>query len=150
MIDDNLFLKDIYELNLNKYKEDVEEITDQSRQEAKMENTLNKLQQTWVDIIFEFKEHKGTGMHMIGLGADEFDMLENDQVSVTAMTSSRYLATFEEKIYYWQKSLAAINEVVVTCGEVQRTWSFLESLFIHSEEVKKELPNESVKFISID
>lgn len=150
MIDDNLFLKDIYELNLNKYKEDVEEITDQSRQEAKMENTLNKLQQTWVDIIFEFKEHKGTGMHMIGLGADEFDMLENDQVSVTAMTSSRYLATFEEKIYYWQKSLAAINEVVVTCGEVQRTWSFLESLFIHSEEVKKELPNESVKFITID
>jgi dynein heavy chain len=40
--------------------------------------------------------------------------------------------------------------VVVTCGEVQRSWSFLESLFIHSEEVKKELPNESVKFISID
>lgn len=66
------------------------------------------------------------------------------------MTSSRYLATFEEKVNYWQKSLAAINEVVVTCGEVQRSWSFLESLFIHSEEVKKELPNESVKFVGID
>lgn len=66
------------------------------------------------------------------------------------MTSSRYLATFEEKIYYWQKGLAAINEVVVTAGEVQRSWSFLESLFIHSEEVKKELPAESQKFIGID
>jgi dynein heavy chain len=51
---------------------------------------------------------------------------------------------------YWQKGLASINEVVVTCGEVQRTWSFLESLFIHSEEVKKELPAESQKFIGID
>jgi len=150
VIDDKLFLKDIYDLNLGKYKEDVEEITDQSRQEAKMEKTLAKLQETWVDILFEFREHKGSGMHMIALGGDEFDLLENDQVSVTAMTSSRYLATFEEKIYYWQKSLAAINEVVVTCGEVQRSWSFLESLFIHSEEVKKELPNESVKFVSID
>jgi dynein heavy chain len=33
---------------------------------------------------------------------------------------------------------------------VFRTWSFLEGLFIHSEEVKKELPKESIKFIEID
>jgi dynein heavy chain len=100
-IDANLFLRDIYDLNLGKYKEDVEEITDQSRQEAKMEKTLGILQERWVDVVFEFKEHKGTGMHMIGLGGDEFDLLENDQVSVQAMTASRYLATFEEKINYW-------------------------------------------------
>ena len=149
-IDANLYLQHIYDLNLNKYKEDVEEITDQARQEAKMEKTLNMLQERWVDVKFEFRAHKDSGVHMIGLDADDFDLLENDQVAVTAMTSSRYLSTFEEKINYWQKSLAAINEVVVTCGEVQRSWSFLESLFIHSEEVKKELPNESIKFITID
>ena len=34
--------------------------------------------------------------------------------------------------------------------EVQKTWSFLETLFIGSEEVKKELPNESEQFIGID
>jgi len=33
---------------------------------------------------------------------------------------------------------------------VYRTWTFLEGLFIHSEEVKKELPKESIKFIEID
>ena len=66
------------------------------------------------------------------------------------MFSSRYLATFEDKIVKWQKSLAAISEIVVVIGEVQRSWSFLENLFIHSEEVKKELPNESIKFIEID
>jgi hypothetical protein len=66
-----------------------------------MEKTLAILQERWVDIIFEFREHKGSGMHMIGLDGDNFDLLENDQVSVTAMTSSRYLATFEEKITYW-------------------------------------------------
>ena len=66
------------------------------------------------------------------------------------MFSSRYLSTFEEKITYWNKALGAISEIVVTAGEVQRSWSFLENLFIHSEEVKKELPKESVKFVSID
>lgn len=34
--------------------------------------------------------------------------------------------------------------------EVQRSWTFLENLFIYSEEVKKELPKESQKFIGID
>jgi dynein heavy chain len=35
-------------------------------------------------------------------------------------------------------------------SEVQRSWSFLENLFIHSEEVKKELPKEADKFVGID
>jgi hypothetical protein len=30
-IDDNLLLRDIYNLNLGKYQEDVEEITDQAK-----------------------------------------------------------------------------------------------------------------------
>lgn len=34
--------------------------------------------------------------------------------------------------------------------DVQKNWSFLENLFIGSEEVKKELPVESEKFVDID
>ena len=43
---EKLSLKDIFALNLNKYQEDVEEIADQAKQEAKMEKTLKKLQET--------------------------------------------------------------------------------------------------------
>jgi len=66
------------------------------------------------------------------------------------MFSSRYLGTFEEQCVYWQKSLASVAEVVQLLAEVQRSWSFLENLFIHSEEVRKELPKESEKFVEID
>ena len=149
-IDDNLLLKDIYDLNLGKYQEDVEEITDQAKQEAKMEKTLAKIEVIWKDVEFEFTPHKDSGVQMIRLSEENFDILEENQVNVTAMFSSRYLATFEEKITYWQKSLAAISEIIIIIGEVQRTWSFLENLFIHSEEVKKELPQESIKFVTID
>jgi dynein heavy chain len=61
-IDDNLLLENIYNLNLGKYQEDVEEITDQARQEAKMEKTLEKLQETWKDVTFEFSPHKDSGV----------------------------------------------------------------------------------------
>jgi len=149
-VDDKLLLKDVFELNLGKYKEDVEEITDQARQEAKMEKTLKKLDETWKDICFEFTKHKDTDIKLLKINEDDFDMLEENQVSVNAMFSSRYLSTFEEQCVYWQKSLAAISEVVQLLGEVQRSWSFLENLFIHSEEVKKELPKESERFVGID
>ena len=66
------------------------------------------------------------------------------------MFSSRFLSTFEKECNYWQKHLAGVSEVVQMLQEVQRSWTFLENLFIHSEEVKKELPKESEKFVGID
>jgi dynein heavy chain len=62
VIDDNLLLENIYQLELHKYQEDVEEITDQARQEAKMEKTLGKLDELWKDIEFDFSPHKETGV----------------------------------------------------------------------------------------
>jgi dynein heavy chain len=53
-VDDKLVLQDVYNLNLQDYKEDVEEITDQAKQEAKMEKTLAKLEEIWKDIKFDF------------------------------------------------------------------------------------------------
>lgn len=115
-----------------------------------MEKTLAKLDGTWNDIEFEFSPHKDSGVQMIRLNEDNFDLLENDQQSVNGMFASRYLATFEDRITFWNKALGAIGEIVILVGEVQRQWSFLENLFIHSDEVKKELPKESEKFIGID
>ena len=105
-IDDKLLLQFIYDLNLGKYQEDVEEIADQAKQEARMEKTLERLESTWKDITFIFNAHKDSGYYLIKLDEDNFDILENDQTAVSAMFSSRYLATFEERINYWNKSLA--------------------------------------------
>ena len=149
-VDDKLTLRDVFNLNLTKYVEVVEEITDQARQEAKMEKTLNKLDETWKDVEFELDQHKKTDIFLLKLSEENFEMLEENQVAVNAMFSSRFLSTFENKCIYWQKSLASIAEVVQLLAEVQRSWSFLENLFIHSEEVKKELPKESEQFVDID
>lgn len=143
VIDENLRLSDIYDLDLGKIAEDVEEITDQANQEANMEKNLNNIEEFWVDIKFDFQQHKGSDVQMLKLNEENFEILEENQTQVNAMFSSRYLATFEDRCIKWQKSLASISEVVMLCGEVQRNWSFLEQLFIHSAEVKKELPKES-------
>lgn len=33
---------------------------------------------------------------------------------------------------------------------MQRNWAYLENLFLHSDEVKKELPEQSKQFVTID
>ena len=35
-------------------------------------------------------------------------------------------------------------------AEVQRTWSYLESIFIGSEDIRKQLPEDSTRFDKID
>lgn len=101
VVDNKLLLRDVYNLNLNKYQEDVEEITDQARQEAKMEKTLAKLNEVWKDVKFVFETHKGSDVQMFRLSEENFEMLEENQQQVNAMFSSRYLSTFEEQCNRW-------------------------------------------------
>jgi dynein heavy chain len=149
-IDDKLTLRDVFNLNLNQQVETVEEITDQAKQEARMEKTLNRLEELYATVEFEIQQHKNTDVSLLKMNEDDFEQLEENQVAVNAMFSSRFLVTFEDRCNYWQKSLAGIAEVYQILSEVQRSWSFLENLFIHSEEVKKELPAETEKFVGID
>jgi len=66
-----------------------------------MEKSLVKLEETWKDIVFEFSKHKNTDVNLIKLSEENFEMLEENQVAVTAMFSSRYLSTFEDRCVYW-------------------------------------------------
>lgn len=149
-VDDKLTLRDVFNLNLSQQSENVEEITDQAKQEARMEKTLNKLEEIYSLVEFELQQHKQTDVYMLKMKEEDFEALEENQVAVNAMFSSRFLSTFEDQCNYWQKSLAGVAEVYQILTEVQRSWSFLENLFIHSEEVKKELPKESEQFVGID
>jgi dynein heavy chain len=94
-INDKLLLKFIYDLDLGKYQEDVEEIADQAKQEAKMEKTLARLETEWNPRMFDFTPHKDSGYYLIKLSEEDVEALENDVTAVSAMFSSRYLATFE-------------------------------------------------------
>lgn len=53
------------------------------------------------------------------------------------MLLSKFVAFFEAEFEKWKQNLGSVYDVVQLLSEVQKTWSFLENLFIHSEEVKK-------------
>lgn len=69
---------------------------------------------------------------------------------VQGMMANRYMATFRDAVIGWNRKLMAVADVVSLLAEIQRTWAYLESLFIASEEVKRELPEATKRFAAID
>jgi dynein heavy chain len=149
-VDEHLLLRDMWNMDMHRFQSDVEDIAEQAKQEAKMESTLHTLALTWSEVEFEFESHRGSDVLLMKLKEEHVETLEENQVQVQNMFASRFLATFETEVVSWQRALSQVADTSILLAEVLRMWVFLENLFIHSEEVKKELPEESERFLDID
>jgi dynein heavy chain len=143
-------LLDLTNLHLDEFEDDVGEIVNRAQKEEKMEQALEKIGTVWKTLEFQFVQHKSTDIMMLKLSEEDFETLEDHQLQVQNMMGSRYLATFEKQVTTWQKNLSSVADVVQIMAEIQRTWAYLETLFIGSEEVKKELPEDAAMFANID
>ena len=153
-VNSDMVLGDVLSLNLYKISNDVEEICDQAIKEEKIEQTLAQMEERWSKIIFTMNPYKKQDsdeeIPLLGIGEEDFESLENDQLVIQGTLASRFVAQFRDEVTKWQKVLFNVNEVFLMISEIQRTWSYLEPLFIHSEEVKRELPEDTARFASID
>lgn len=149
-IDETLELQTIWDLKLYEFKEGIEEVTDQAKQEQKMEKNIQKIIAKWSEVQFELVQHKNTDLFTLKMVEENFEQLEEHQLLVNNMLLSKFIGFFEKDVEKWKQDLGSLYDVIGLLTDVQKTWSFLENLFIHSEEVKKELPNESEQFVEID
>jgi hypothetical protein len=81
---------------------------------------------------------KDTDEPLLKLGEEDVEALETDQLTVQGMLAHRFVKQFLEEVSNWQQALSNVSDVFLLFGEIQRTWSYLEPLFIHSEEVKRQ------------
>lgn len=113
---------------------------------------MNKIESIWSGIEFEQQELelKDGTVKMLKVNDENLEILDEHQLLIQGISSNKFLAYYEERVLKWQKGLANVNETIRLLSEVQKTWSFLINLFIYSQEVIKELPEDSKKFIGID
>ncbi|KAH7469345.1 Dynein alpha chain, flagellar outer arm [Phytophthora ramorum] len=149
--DDNPSIKfaDILALNLHEFQRDVEEITDRAQKEAKQESTLYELENRWSNICLTMTPYKETTVPLLHMAEDDVEMLESDQLLIQGMASGRN-SFFQEQTQLWRSKLMLVSETVGALLDIQRSWSYLEPLFMQSEEVKRELPDEAARFEDVD
>lgn len=81
---------------------------------------------------------------------DLFAALEDNIVTLSTMKASKYYVVFEKQINYWEQSLSLVSEMVEIMLQVQRNWMYLENIFIGSEDIRKQLPQESIMFDNVN
>lgn len=68
------------------------------------------------------------------------ETLEDNQVQLQNLMSSKYVAHFLDEVSSWQNRLSVADAVISIWFEVQRTWTHLESIFIDSEDIRSQMP----------
>jgi dynein heavy chain len=66
------------------------------------------------------------------------------------MLASKFIGYFLKVVSEWQLKLLNADAVISIWFEVQRVWIHLESIFIGSEDIRNQLPEDSKRFEKID
>ncbi|XP_034940720.1 dynein beta chain, ciliary [Chelonus insularis] len=150
VMDESTTLADLLELNLHDCEEEVKNIVDKAVKEMSMEKYLRELNSTWSTMEFEREVHQRTGATLLKASEELIETLEENQVQLQNLITSKFIAHFLEEVSCWQKKLSIADQVTTIWFEVQRTWMHLESIFLSSEDIRKQLPVDAERFDRID
>lgn len=149
-MDHDTTLSDLLALNLHQCEDEVKTIVDKAVKEMSMEKILRDLNTTWSAMEFDHETHGRTGCNLLKASEELIETLEDNQVVLQNLITSKFIAHFLEEVSAWQKKLMIADQVITVWFEVQRTWTHLESIFMSSEDIRKQLPVDSDRFDRID
>jgi dynein heavy chain len=142
--------QDLLSLQLHKFEDDVKGIVDRATKELSMEKVLNDLSKTWSTMELVYEMHEASKTKLLKVQEELVEVLEDNQVMLQNMMSSKYVAHFETQIAKWQTTLGFVDSIISLWKEVQQTWSHLENIFKGSEDIRTQLPEDSKRFDAID
>eukprot|EP00736_Rhodelphis_marinus_P013382 Rmarinus@m.14828 len=147
---DDFTLEKVFSLGLDGHAEFIGTLSTSAAKELAIEEALDGIKQTWNDIDLDIVPYKDKGHYKLRSADDIFQALEDNQVTLSSMKASRFYLAFESSVNYWEKALSQISEVVEMIIQVQRQWMYLENIFQGSEDIRKQLPQESSLFDQVN
>ena len=133
-------------LNLHDYEDEVQNIVDKACKELAMEKLISELNSQWNLMMFTKETHSRTGCCLLRANEEMMELLEENQVQLQNMMTSKFVGHFLKEISEWQRVLGVIDIVTTLLMDTQRTWCHLESIFIGSDDIRQQLPGESELF----
>ncbi|KAI8904300.1 dynein heavy chain and region D6 of dynein motor-domain-containing protein [Gorgonomyces haynaldii] len=144
-------LDKILDLGLDQHAEFISGLSAAATKELSIEQGIKAIETAWetmdIDIV-SYKEERG--YNKIRSTEALFELLEDNQVTLSAMKASKFFAAFEAQVEKWEHQLSHIVEVIDLLLMVQRQWMYLENIFIGTEDIRKQLPKESASFDQIN
>eukprot|EP00762_Andalucia_godoyi_P004499 ANDGO_05184.mRNA.1 Dynein-1-beta heavy chain len=142
-------LEKVMELGLDQFGEAISSLSTSAAKELSIEQALQKIESTWGELAFDVSPYR-KDYFLLKISEDLFTTLEDNQVALGSMKASRFVVAFEQHVNYWERTLSLISEGIDMLLQVQRQWMYLENIFGGSEDIRKQLPNETALFDAVN
>jgi dynein heavy chain len=153
-IDQNTFtLGKLFEMDLGKYIDLVNDICNAASKELAIESGLDKIKAIWETLTLElFPYMKGDipRGHILKGTDDVILAIDENMTALQAMAGSKFVIPFLEDVKIWEKKLSTISECCDIWLIVQRKWQYLEGIFVGSDDIRMQLPEAAKAFDKID
>ncbi|GMH41208.1 hypothetical protein BSKO_09118 [Bryopsis sp. KO-2023] len=144
---DDFTLDSVVQLRLDRHAEFIAELSTNATKELAIELSIQQISATWSELDLDMAEYKQT--FKLRSTEDVFAALEDNSVTLSTMKASKFFIVFEKEITYWEQTLSLVSEMIEIILQVQRNWMYLENIFIGSEDIRKQLPQESIMFDAV-
>lgn len=139
-------LSDLLNLGLHEHEEEVKSTVERAIKEMQMEKVINDISGLWVNMQLEYELHERSGLRLMRASENLIEVLEENQMQLQNMATSKYVAHFENDIKLWLNNLSNVDYIITTWSEVQRKWTYLESIFLGSDDIRMQLPQDVERF----
>lgn len=146
-------LNAMFAMHLERYTDAIAKICNAAVKELTIETEISKLAAVWRDQRFElFKFMKGNvDRGWVLRAVDDVNVLLEDMgLNLQSMMASPFVRPFIDEVRKWEQRLSLIAECLDVWLVVQRKWMYLESIFVGSDDIRLQLPEEAKRFDNID
>jgi dynein heavy chain len=99
---------------------------------------------------FHVEKHPRTNISLVSIDDEILVALDEHQTQLQTLLSSKFISHFIDHVVIWKSRMSTADMVLQLLTDVQRTWSNLEAIFIGTDDIRIQLPQETAAFDKID
>ncbi|KAJ3357634.1 Dynein heavy chain 6, axonemal, partial [Kappamyces sp. JEL0680] len=148
--DETFTLGNLIENHVFDFKEEIGLISSQAGSESALDEMLTRIIRLWNDsefIVSPYRDSKD--IFILGTVEDIQSLLEDSQVTIATIKSSRFIGPIKGEVERWDKMLNLFAETLDAWLICQRNWLYLESIF-SAPDIQRQLPDEAKMFAQVD
>ncbi|XP_063775070.1 dynein axonemal heavy chain 14 isoform X3 [Pseudophryne corroboree] len=149
--DKNFTLGSLLELRIFQHKDKITDISTTATNEATLQGMLDKVVSLWNKTNFKLTAHQSelSEILLIASAEDITAQLEESQVTLSTVKSSRYCQPIKNIVDEWDRKLSLFARTMEEWMRCQRNWLYLEQIFLASD-IQRQLPAEAKLFSQVD
>ncbi|KAG7460463.1 dynein heavy chain 11, axonemal-like isoform X1, partial [Solea senegalensis] len=149
-VTDTTTLEDLLALQLHLFEDEVRNIVDKAVKEVAIEKVVTEISERWASMELSYEDHYHTSVPLLKCDEELIETLEDHQVQLQSVFQSKHVNHFLIQVLELQKQLTVADSVLMVWMGVQRTWTYLESIFKGCDDICQQLPTDAHRFQVID